>query len=94
MARWFVGQRVRLVKPWFGYSYPEAQQDWNQIKGQQGIIISVPALNPFGQMAIEVRLLAYDVFMPEYGLEPILPEGMQPVSWSECLWQPEGEKVS
>lgn len=26
--------------------------------------------------------------------EPILPEGMQPVPWSECLWQPEGEKVS
>lgn len=24
-------------------------------------------------------------------LEPIIPEGHQIVSWSECLWQPEGE---
>lgn len=34
----------------------------------------------------------------EWQLEPILPEGQQPTTWSECLWRPDGshktEKVA
>lgn len=74
MTRFFIGQRVRIVRTFHNPKY----------------------------LGCEARIvdsaLFYDwtVLLPDGSkwatkceqLEPIQPEGMKPVEWSECLWQP------
>lgn len=92
MGRWFVSQRVRLVRPC---------QPKNM--GLEGRIV---AIGPFrrgdhthdnwaASEDCDCEVLWDTETIPAccdyHRIEPILPEGMQPVSWESCLWQPEGE---
>lgn len=96
MARYRIGQLVRIV-----------QSDHNQhLIGSAAMITQVMGPMPdldrggtrFGYgldiSPIKRTPFGYVLSWADFQLEPILPEGMQPVSWSECLWQPEGERVS
>jgi hypothetical protein len=86
MAAFYVGQRVRMVRP-----------RHSQFIGDTGVIVALYEQTPGLRYAhnCDVR---WDKPAPAHfatythtdRLEPILPEGWQPVEWSECLWQPEG----
>lgn len=92
MSAFYVGQRVRLVRPTRG-EY-----------GQTGTIVDflcVPAgtlTRDFIETSIDCDCLVY---WDDYSdgipacqhtsqLEPIVDDGRKVVSWSDCLWQPEG----
>lgn len=91
MATFFVGQRVRLVRP---------RKPCHQ--GLEGRIAEMgfwPKGSPArdsctGTICDADCVVNFDrdglMYCNTHRLEPIVPEGMQPVSWSECLWQPEG----
>jgi len=84
MAKFFVGQRVRVV----ACDY----EPMTYMIGAEGIVNELDCLNARnipGHVGITVRGNERWCFLP-WELEPIVPEGMQPCEWSECLWQPEG----
>lgn len=100
MARFYVGQRVR-VKWSFG---------WPELAGEEGVIVQPrivdnPASPHFGRhgwrvapdcwgtpRAPRIGVGGGGFFCPiEDQLEPLQPEGWQKVEWSDCLWQPETE---
>lgn len=91
MSAFFVGQRVRCVK---GRGKPAAGASARV--GDEGIVKGTPS-QPNGGFNPECG--DYSVYVPRVGLmgmvmswqiEPIIPEGMQPAKWEDCLWQPEG----
>lgn len=88
MATFFVGQRVKVVRVLY--------LENSYLIGLEGRIVQVvDSWNEFGSgYGLDVKPIWHD---PQKGyfafsaihLEPILPEGMQPASWSDCAWQPE-----
>lgn len=91
MARYFPGQRVRIVRNLF----PVKHSYVDRLTGTEQVVASVqrdPPNERHPEFTISLRGVPF-IWFSHDELEPILPEGMQPVSWSECLWQPEGEKV-
>lgn len=98
MATFFVGQRVRVVRlPDKSYRQRRGVEAMGGKIGDEGIVVGTMSrpnagFHAFGQMDLSVKMDRFSAagMCPSYCLEPIIPEGMQPVSWSECLWQPEG----
>lgn len=97
MSRFFVGQRVRLK---WSHTFP-------QYVGREGRIVKIGMFWQRHAFELEGRVVEFfghvmdfdHEFAPEASqLEPILPEGHQPTTWSECLWRPDGshktEKVA
>ncbi len=96
MAKFYVGQRVRKVRlrgDGLGpVPYPV---------GTEGTVSSI---GPFRAGSVSWDGFVFsqdddltvtwsdgtDVALLAYMVEPIQPEGWQPVEWSDCLWQPEG----
>ena len=94
MSRFYVGQRVRKVRhvPGGGSNNPVPV-------GSEGVIVALRTIlkgteSPLGPYTFDSDcVVAYggDVRGSTTAiLEPILPEGWQPVEWADCLWQPEG----
>lgn len=86
MTIFFVGQRVRIVSAAshaLGLIGCETR-----IVGDSGKvwILDIPCHLQPGPWEVSKHCAA------DF-LEPIIPPGMQPVSWSECLWQPEGAEA-
>ena len=87
MTTFFVGQKVRIIR---AHHHPE----WI---GQEARITRVNCTGQdvdgsfyLGDGIDRINKFGIPVIAPKGSLEPIVPEGMQPVEWSECLWQPEG----
>lgn len=88
MTTFRVGQRVRL----------KYLRDpiWNFLAGREGQIVAVGDFPASKQHRLahqyKVRIVGFQRLGGFIGsqLDPIIPEGMQPVSWESCLWQPEG----
>lgn len=95
MSAFFVGQRVRII-----YSH-----GWPELAGEEGRIVGRPdnrgvdgtsewwvAPDCWGsKIAPRAGDNGANAFAPNGSqLEPIVPEGMQPAKWEDCLWQPEG----
>lgn len=86
MSRFYVGQRVRIVHSFDG-----------RYVGSETTItaLNVVAYTPSGTADVghEIDIRSWDgqryVARPGW-LAPIVDPGRQVVSWSECLWQPEG----
>lgn len=87
MTTFYVGQRVRIVRginhpEWVGQEARITRVNCTGQDGSGGFYVGdeIDRRNKFGRPAI----------CHKGSLEPIVPEGMQPVEWSECLWRPEG----
>lgn len=89
--KFYVGQKVRLVRPWASMlNNPIAMATWNKIKGKEGVVYSLSMLNSWLEPCISVQIDGEGYACPDYGLEPIQPEGHTPLeSWDECPWKPE-----
>lgn len=83
MSRFFVGQRVRLVAV-----RESLHPGW--LIGAEGRITATKhrlAQKPYDWIVtLDCGAVGAVLSMQ---IEPILPEGMKPVEWSKCLWQPE-----
>ncbi|WND79412.1 hypothetical protein [Lysobacter capsici] len=102
MATFFVGQRVRKARGidagntgtivgfvgFWGDKGPfERLKDWDW---RQGCDVDV-CWDKAGLCTSGYRHAAGEcIHCHTDDLEPLIPDGMQPVVWSECLWQPEG----
>lgn len=80
MATFKVGQRVACARPMLPKN-----------KGMEGIFLAyvddvICEVDWRGQWHSNIALVNQ--------LEPIIPEGMQPCTWEECLWQPAKNVVS
>lgn len=92
MSAFYVGQRVRV------------NRHKSSAHGEETVVMAVGVrVVLYGQYfytGIQVEIPAQKNSFSEWcifeshELEPILYDGMQPVAWSECLWQPESERVS
>lgn len=87
MAMFKVGQRVRIVCV-IGNTHPAS------LVGQEGVVNEIDEEDSPTFYGLDIApLWEDDEFV--YGFEaaelsPIIPEGMQPVAWENCLWQPNG----
>lgn len=91
MAKFFVGQRVRLVGEWHSPLFPSP-------RGQVGVVIGCGEYKSLTGMlysyTVSVPILGLKVLANAHELEPILPEGHQPVEMSKLLTEfPELEQV-
>jgi hypothetical protein len=100
MAKFYVGQRVKLARP----RVPEnanaegvithigvwARGDTLPCGGHAGSRFDCVVM--FDRPVTDANFFRTDPHAPclMSQLEPIQPEGWQPVEWSNCLWQPEG----
>ena len=87
MAKFFVGQRVRIINSLFFPEYIGKETVITEpLQVRSGFFVPSPWLGYGVQI---------DPFFnpPAEFLEPLQYDGMQPVEWSECLWQPEGVTV-
>lgn len=89
MSRFFVGQRVRIVyttqhHEFLGVETRIVGFGYWPANGKNRLIDATCRVDlpPFGKNKA--------VVVAECQLEPILPEGQQPTTWSECLWRPDG----
>jgi hypothetical protein len=79
VTKFFVGQRVRVV---IAEQNKNLQGVETRIAGIcENDVYETEFVGPIG-----MRMLGFG-----YQFEPIQYDGMQPVEWSECLWQPEGQ---
>lgn len=83
MATFKVGQRVKLARPY----HPENE-------GVTGRIASMEFLLGDGTVPDSDCTVLWDdvnleTLQHTSQLEPIIPEGMLPAEWEECLWMPE-----
>lgn len=80
MARFFVGQRVRIVRN-VGFNHPVL----NRLIGKTGVISSIDAVGCSSTgHSILLSGMSSPVFHPD-DLEPIIPEGQQPVAIADLL---------
>jgi hypothetical protein len=89
MATFFVGQRVRLINP----KDPRNMGLEGRIADFHFVPAGTQVIGGFVDIDCDCIVNWVDgdtTVCDTASLEPILPDGMQPVSWSECLWQPEG----
>lgn len=88
MANFYVGQRVRVI--WAGWRHHAC--DAEEAKRQVGSETRIAADMHDEDGDWWVLDTDWAVLKSAAGavLTPIVPDGMQPVEWSECLWQPEG----
>lgn len=90
MATFYVGQAVRCVHPWSGCG---SVPSWREIAGREAVVVGFGVNQhprKLGQPRVDVSVKGEVYWMPPYGLEPIIPEGMESVEESLALWQPEG----
>ena len=91
MSRFFVGQRVRLGRT---ANCPEL------VGGEYRIVrLNVPAWaeglgDYIGHALNGTTPWGRQLKVPPDWLEPIIPEGMQPAKWENCMWQPQTEQVA
>lgn len=74
MSRFFVGQRVRIVRPWDDMNLKD-RLNWIKLCGSEGRVSEVGCLNQFLSVGVGVIVNNEEWCLPEYGLEPILPDG-------------------
>ncbi len=82
MARFYVGQRVRIVGC-------EDKIGEKQI-GREATVNELACMNmarESGYIGVTIDSIDDWCFLPEH-LEPILDDGRQLSTWSECAWQP------
>lgn len=100
MAVFKAGQRVRIR--W--------SNGWPYLAGKTGVVVGPGTLTRTKEPCLRVNPDCWPGGVappgghkpggwfgakPEFGqIEPLVPEGMQPVEWENCLWQPAGEKVT
>lgn len=96
MATFFVGQRVKKVR---GMNVGNTGVVVGFYSGQERPEFSIRIRFDHAGPVVVMGLLGDRRTVSAPGdvsrcrpdhLEPIVPEGMQPVAWSECLWQPVG----
>jgi len=83
MAAFRIGQRVRIVRVEIDFWAlgKEATVACHESNGKLGILVDgFRSPHPSGECTV----------WPDQ-IEPIQYDGNQLVSWSECLWQPEGQ---
>lgn len=82
MAKFFVGQRVRLVGEWLSNPLENP-------RGKEGVIFDIGEFKSMTGRQYEYRVHVqgrlYIVLANSNDLEPILPEGHQPVEISKLL---------
>ncbi len=96
MGFMYVGQKVKVVREVDGYKHIPIGTEtvisgkydgyMSEIGTIMGYLIHWPHWTDNGYFTENI------ICRPEE-LEPILPEGMKGVEWSDCLWQPESEAV-
>jgi hypothetical protein len=80
MARFFVGQRVRIV----GHGASDdtlsfiERMDWLLLRGEEGRIVSLDGTGGGCFPGYQVFAVGGIWILPPCGLEPIIPEGDQP----------------
>ena len=98
MAKFFIGQRVKKVR---GSGNVGSQAIVVGLgvftHDSKGRCLSHPHtvrvqwfgdwINSLGDKQ-PASLLAFDMLE---NFDPVVPDGMQPVSWEECLWQPDAQ---
>lgn len=79
MAKFFVGQRVRVVET----------INYHHLIGAETRVACI-----YGESLYQLELFDADDGLPLHcfarQIEPIIPEGMKPSTWDQCEWQPEG----
>ena len=91
MSRFYVGQRVRVVR------YPDRGNTRGIAKiGDECVVAGTPnepneGFNPNLDRDLSVKHPCCDgpMMAPSYCFEPITPSGHKITSWDECLWMPE-----
>jgi hypothetical protein len=82
VSAFYVGQRVRVVRV---YTPTTARVGW------EGVVNELGCFDKRDRPAIGVTINGDpDWCFPADFLEPIVDDGRKVVSWSDCLWQPEG----
>lgn len=82
MTTFKIGQRVRLVKNYLAVNNNAECVITSFFKERESGIKGWP-INCYVTGAVKGTATHTD------RIEPIIPEGMQPCTWEECLWQPE-----
>jgi hypothetical protein len=92
MSKWFVGQRVKLARPikpsWLGaeghiYTLLDKEYPPGTAVAENGLSNTIPV------NCIVVWDCDGETHMQHTDqLEPIVPEGMQPASWEDTVWDP------
>ncbi len=91
MSRFYVGQRVRFVRA--------ATTAGLANLGREAVIVALGALpclnrdtgaNYIGEVRLQYEG-GHTAIVNRDQIEPLTPDGWQPIEWSACLWQPEGE---
>jgi hypothetical protein len=83
MSAFFVGQRVRIV----------AAHTYHPMVGVEAVIVSGPhtVQGRFAwELSVHVPERPFARFAEPWQLEPVIPDGMKPARWEDCVWQPEG----
>lgn len=99
MSKFFIGQRVRIK---WSNGWPELNGQEGRVVAittprpgidspTAGCFVVAP--DCWGSpIAPQADRNGYGRFTPMgEQLEPILPEGMQPAKWEDCMWQPNNE---
>lgn len=99
MTAFFVGQRVRFVKR-TGLPTPTGAMHprRNELRvGDEARVLGTDSCPNAGFIHADYPVLSVEFLVsgvsgiaPAMAFEPIVPKGMQPAEWSECLWRPEG----
>lgn len=90
MARFYVGQRVRVVHC--------LDRELMQVIGKEGVVNEINCVNEHGKKGLIGITIEEEhdwCFFP-YQLEPLTNPGREVVSWDACAWKPEHlrDKVS
>ena len=74
MSKFFVGQPVRIVRPWNDMNFKD-RINWIRLRGSEGRVSEVGCLNQCLHVGVAVIAQGEEWVLPEYGLEPIIPDG-------------------
>lgn len=89
MAKFYVGQRVRVVRSRWGY------------EGREGTVVGDLTAGKFGQLGWPVEIdgvgrrnpMGMKMVARDGWIEPIVDDGHKKVEWSECIFDREGRYV-